>query len=86
MEEQKEEKYFHYENIGKNIVTTVIGCFCMTLSIAAVIMNWFFPNVAPPIPYGPISVVFVIGFVLLFMRDKAKDYVDIFIKRKIDSK
>lgn len=84
MEEQREEKYFHFENIGKNIVTTIIGCGLMALSVTAVIITWFFPNAAPPIPYTPISVVFVIGFILLFMRDRAKDYVDIFIKRKID--
>lgn len=86
MEEQKtEEKYFHFENVGKNLVTTIIGSVLMCISSAAIIMNWFFPTVIPPIPYIPLVTVGVFGFILLFMRDKAKDYVDIFVKKKIDS-
>lgn len=83
--EEREEKYFHIQNVGSNLFTTVIGCVLMGISVAAVVMNWFFPSVAPPIPYVPVSVVGLVGFVLLFMRDKAKDYVDVFIKRKVDS-
>lgn len=85
MEEQREEKYLHIENVGKNLVTTIIGCVLMSLSVVAVVINWYFPNIGDPVPYSAISVVFVIGFILLFMRDKAKDYVDIFIKKKIDT-
>lgn len=83
MEEQREEKYFHIENVAKNLVTTIIGCILISISATAIILNWFFPDVTDPIPYLPVSVVGVIGFVLLFMRDRAKDFVEIFIKKKI---
>lgn len=85
MEEQKEERYFHYENIGKNVYTTIAGCILIFLSIAAVVMNWFFPNKAPQIPWSGILGVGIAGFILLFLRDNAKSYVDLFIRKKIDS-
>lgn len=82
--EEREDKYFHVENIGKNIVTTIIGCVLMSLSVTAVVITWFFPKIAE-VPYWPILGVGLAGFILLFMRDNAKGYVDIFIKKKIDN-
>ncbi len=84
MEEQKEEKWIHIENVGKSLFTTIIGSVIMALAVAALIINWYFPTIAPPVPYYVLLIVFMIGFILLFMRDKAKDYVDVFIKRKIE--
>jgi hypothetical protein len=82
MEEQKEEKYFHTENISKNIYTTVIGCVLMTVSSIAICMNWFFEF--KQIPVTQVAIVFTAGFALLFMRDKISSYIDGFVKKKID--
>lgn len=82
MEEEKEEKYFHTENISKNIYTTIIGCSLMTISSVAICMNWFFEF--KQIPVAQVAIVFVAGFALLFMRDKISSYIDGFVKKKID--
>lgn len=86
MEEQiRTDKLIHVENVGKGIYTTIIGSILLGVSTAAVVMNWFFPAaLAEPIPYIPVSVVGVVGFSLLFMRDKVSSYIDIFVKKKID--
>jgi hypothetical protein len=83
MEEQREDKYFHTENVSKNIVTTVIGCLLMIISAVAICLNWFFDH--KEIPIIQVSVVGGVGFILLFMRDKMSTYIDVFIKRKIDN-
>ncbi len=84
MEDKKNEdsKYFHAENVSKNIVTTIIGCVLMTISAAAICLNWFFEF--KEIPILQVSGVFVAGFALLFMRDKVATYIDIFTRKKID--
>ena len=82
MEEIKEDRYFHTENVSKNIVTTVIGCVLMLLSSAAICMNWFFEF--KQIPIIQVSVVGAVGFMLLFMRDKISSYLDVIIKKKTD--
>lgn len=81
-EDKKESRYFHTENISKNVVTTVIGCVLMTLSAVAITMNWFFD--VKEIPILQVSVVGVVGFSLLFMRDKVSSYIDVFVKKKIE--
>jgi hypothetical protein len=85
MEEQKEEKYIHFENVSKNIYTTIFGFALMSLSLTALIIKWFFnvPKI-DTVPYWQLAVVAAVGFILLFMRDNVKSYLDIFIKKKID--
>ena len=83
MEEQKEDKYFHTENVSKNIVTTIIGCILMMISSAAICLNWFFEF--KEIPVIQVAVVGAVGFALLFMRDKVSTYLDVFVRRKIDN-
>ncbi len=86
MEEPKtEEKYFHIENVGKNIVTTVVGIFFMIISGGTYMASWF---IELPLIHGwdrilGICIVFTVGFALLFMRDKLPTYIDIFTKKKI---
>lgn len=83
MEEQKtEDRYFHIENVGKNIITTVIGCVLMVIGMIALIMVWFFD--LETIPLWQVCVVEAVGFLLLFARDKVTSYLDIFIRKKID--
>ncbi len=87
MEEQKieppvkEEKYFHIENVGKNIWTTVIGCLLMGASSGLVIYSQIVE--LPNMKLWVMGLVFVAGFALLFMRDKLPTYIDIFTKKKI---
>lgn len=82
MEEEKENKYFHTENVGKNVVTTIIGCILMTISAIAICLNWFFD--LKEVPVLQVAIVGVVGFALLFMRDKVSSYIDVFVKKKID--
>lgn len=88
MEEQQknetETKYFHVENVGKNIITTVIGCILMGMSTTALVLQWFFARTIPA-SNTALAVVFAIGFMLLFMRDKVQTYLDIFTRKKIDA-
>lgn len=85
MEEQKEDgRYFHVENIAKNIVTTVIGALLMLVSSGTVMVSWFI--VLPMKPeYWQLAVIFGLGFALLFMRDKLTTYIDVFTRKKIDN-
>ncbi len=91
MEEQKDlqnqpdGRYFHSENVVKNIWTTIIGCIIMGVSAFAFMAPWFIVlPVTPPDAWKLIATFFV-GFALLFMRDKITTYIDIFTKKKIDS-
>jgi len=93
MEEQKvtitndgETRYFHIENIGKNLVTTIIGVVLMTVSAGTFILSWFIDLPLMKDKTWHVVGVFALGFALLFMRDKISSYADIFIKKKIDSK
>lgn len=82
MEEVKQEsRYFHTENITKNIITTIIGCVLLIISSAGICMNWFFDY--KEIPVLQISIVGAVGFGLLFMRDKISSYLDVFVTKKI---
>lgn len=84
MEEQKEEtKSFHIENVGKNIYTTIIGAVLMSMSVAVVFLEWFFGKKSPAEAWQ-VAAVFVLGFALLFMRDKLTSYIDVFARKKID--
>jgi len=86
MEEQKEDgKYFHVENIAKNIWTTVIGCILMGVSAFAFMAPWFVVLPVQPPEDWKLICVFVAGFALLFMRDKITTYIDVFTRKKIDS-
>jgi hypothetical protein len=82
IKEKTEEKYFHTENITKNVVTTVIGCVLLIISAVGICMNWFFDF--KEIPIVQISVVGAVGFAMLFMRDKISSYLDVFVTRKIE--
>ncbi len=77
----KEEKYFHYENIGKNIVTTIIGIVMMGVSGGAVMVSQFIP--LPLLNLWVMAGVFTVGLLLLFAKDKLITYIDIFTKKKI---
>jgi membrane protein YdbS with pleckstrin-like domain len=83
MEEQKEDKYFHTENVSKNVITTIIGSVLMIISAVAICMNWFFE--LKQIPVMQVAIVGAVGFALLFMRDKVSSYLDVFVRRKIDN-
>lgn len=85
MEDQNEEsKYFHAENIGKNLITTIIGSVLMSASGGAYVASWFVD--LPKLPsFTILGIVFGVGFALLFMRDKISTYIDIFTRKKIDS-
>jgi len=81
--EEKPDRYFHIENLTKNIVTTVIGVVLMCASSGTYIATWF---VALPLiedKMYQLGLVFILGFALLFMRDKITTYIDIFTKKKI---
>ena len=80
--DERRDRYFHTENVGKNIVTTVIGCVLMTISAIAICMNWFFEF--EEIPVSQVAIVGLVGFALLFMRDKVSSYIDVFVKKKIE--
>lgn len=85
MEEKKEvetSRYFHIENVGKNIITTIIGSVLMSMSVLVVILEWFFGFKTPAEPWQ-VALIFVVGFALLFMRDRLATYIDIFAKKKI---
>lgn len=85
LDQQTDGKYFHGENIAKNMWTTVIGCIIMGVSAFAFMAPWFIVlPVTPPEAWKLIATFFV-GFALLFMRDKITTYIDIFTKKKIDS-
>jgi hypothetical protein len=84
-DQKGEEKYFHIENITKNLLTTIIGCALMCVSAIAFMIPWFVVlKVQPPAPWI-LGVVFAIGFMLLFARDKVITYIDVFTRKKIDS-
>lgn len=88
MEEVKEEKtvegkYFHVENIGKNLVTTVIGIVLMSVSAFAFMIQWFVVLPVKP-EWWQLAIAFALGLMLLFARDKVVTYVDIFTRKKID--
>lgn len=83
MEETKETKYFHVENVGKNMVTTLIGCIAMGMVLALVFMEWFLGFVSPAEPWHKV-LVFVVGFALMFMKDNIKSYIDVFTKKKLE--
>jgi len=81
--EEKPDRYFHIENITKNAVTTFIGTVLMLASALTFIATWF---VALPLiedKMYQLGIVFILGFALLFMRDKITTYIDIFTKKKI---
>lgn len=82
MEEQKEDKYFHYENIGKNIVTTTIGIVLMVCSGGLVLVSQII--VLPLLNLWLMGGVFFVGLLLLFAKDKLISYVDIVVKKKTD--
>lgn len=81
----RDEKYFHIENIGKNIVTTVIGIVLMGASAGTFIMSWFVELPLIKDKTWQIAAVFFLGFILLFMRDKLSTYIDMFSRKKIDT-
>lgn len=84
MEEEKqsvETRYFHVENIGKNLWTSLIGGFLMALGVYAVIRDWFFDDPTSAEPYQ-IVLVFVAGFALLFMKDKLPSFIEGYFKKK----
>ena len=84
MEEKQETgRYFHVENITKNIVTTVIGIILMTVSSLTLLASWFVDLPLRPETWQ-LAAVFAGGFVLLFMRDKLATYIDLFTRKKID--
>ncbi len=79
--EQDDNKYFHAENITKNLVTTIIGVLIMVSSAATYVVSWYvdLPRVNPT----HLAIAFVAGFALLFMRNNLISYIDIFTKKKI---
>lgn len=86
MEEQKEDqKYFHVENLAKNIWTTVIGCIIMAVSAFAFMAPWFVVLPVNPPESWKLICTFIFGFALLFMRDKITTYIDVFTRKKIDN-
>ncbi len=78
-----ETKYFHAENVVKNIWTTIIGCILMGVSGFTFMVQWFVVLPVKPEVWQLIS-VFFLGFVMLFMRDNLKSYIDRFTNKKID--
>ena len=86
MEEQKEDqKYFHVENLAKNIWTTIIGGVIMAVSAFAFMAPWFVVLPVEPPEAWKLICTFFVGFMLLFMRDKLTTYIDVFTKKKIDN-
>jgi len=82
MEEKvKEEKYFHYENIGKNIWTTLIGSLLMAISGGLVLASQIIE--LPLLKIWWMVGVFTAGFALLFMRDKLPSFIESYTKKKI---
>ncbi len=77
-----EEKYFHFENVGKNIWTTLIGCAFMALSGGAVLVGQFIE--LPLMKLWVMAVVFTVGFALLFMRDKLPSFIEGYVKKKTE--
>ena len=79
-----ETKTFAVENIAKNIYTTLAGCVLMSVSGFAFMAPWFIVlPVQPPAEWKLIATFFV-GFILLFMKDNLKSYIDAYAKKKID--
>lgn len=83
---KSEERYFHYENIGKSVVTTVIGIFMMAASGGTFMASWF---IELPLIKGwdktlGILAVFTIGLFLLFAKDKLITNIDLFWKKKVE--
>lgn len=83
--EKEDQKYFHVENLAKNIWTTIIGCILMGVSAFTYMIQWFMVLPVNPPEWWQLCIIFVAGFALLFMRDKVITYIDIFTKKKIDN-
>ena len=81
--EEKPDRYFHIENITKNAVTTFIGTVLMSASSLTFIATWFVSLPLIEDKMYQLGLVFILGFALLFMRDKITTYIDIFTKKKI---
>lgn len=86
MEEQekpKEEKYFHYENIGKSLITTITGCLMMGVGVGSIVLSQFIS--LPLLNIWVMSGVAVAGLLLLFAKDKLIENVIIITKNKFGS-
>lgn len=80
-----EEKYLHIENIGKNLITTIFGIILMAIAVTAMTVNIFVPELIPKVEWYYLGGIFVLGFILMFMKDNMKTYIDIAVRKKIDN-
>jgi len=79
--EVKEEKYFHYENIGKSAITTIIGVILMAASTGLVLVSQVIE--LPQMNLWVMVGVFCAGVLLLFAKDKFIDIVVTKFKDKV---
>lgn len=68
------------ENIVKGWFTTLLGCGVMCLSI----YEWWMTPDGKPVDWLDVSVPFVAGFALIYMKDKISDWITELFKTLID--
>lgn len=80
MEDEKkaptEEKYFHYENIGKSLWTTFTGSIMMVVGVGSIVLSQFIE--LPLLNLWVMSCISAAGLFLLFAKDKLIENIDVF--------